>query len=103
MKNGKTLRRLYDVSILVLSIYVIGQLMLELVLDLSEREARVLSWIDTAIAILFLADWFVFFFRAEKKAQYGQEAVPRSPGIDTVCTDPETSARFPCCSGCPSP
>lgn len=65
-------RRIYDVAMLVLSIYVIGQLSLEVILDFSQRAQLVLTRIDFTIACIFLLDWVVFFFLSSEKGQYAK-------------------------------
>jgi voltage-gated potassium channel len=68
--NRQTVRRAYDVAILILSVYVIGQLSIEVILELSEQTAETLTLIDFTIACVFLVDWTVFFFLADRKGHY---------------------------------
>jgi len=64
------LRRLYDTSILILSVYVQIQLSLEVVLTLPEPVTEALQLVDLAICCVFLIDWVVLFAIAPDKWQY---------------------------------
>lgn len=64
------LRKLYDTSILILSVYVLVQLSLEVVLSLPEPVTKALQVVDLAICCVFLVDWVVLFAVAPDKWQY---------------------------------
>lgn len=68
--SRQSFRRAYDVAMLILSVYVIGQLSLEVILNLSQATAELLTLIDFTIACIFLVDWIVFFFLAHRKGHY---------------------------------
>ena len=55
---------------LVLSLWVLVQLALEVLLELSPTAAQALVILDLAICIVFIADWIVFFVFAENKRNY---------------------------------
>jgi voltage-gated potassium channel len=84
------LTKAYHGLILVLSIYVIGQLLMELVLDLSPATLNVLAWVDASIASLFLLDWFVFFVRSERKGEY-----LKTRWVDLIASIPFTQVLRP--------
>ncbi len=59
----------FDLVILVLSVFVLGALAIEVMLDLSPETVRVLNRIDFAVCMVFLADFFWRLYRApDKKA-----------------------------------
>ncbi|MCC5834775.1 MAG: ion transporter [Opitutales bacterium] len=59
----------FDLVILVLSVFVLGALAIEVMLDLSPETVKVLNRIDFAVCMVFLADFFWRLYRApDKKA-----------------------------------
>ena len=68
--SRETIRRMYDWFMLTLSLYVVVVLALSIVADWREEIQQMLDRIDTAICIVFIADWFYFLSKAEKKKKY---------------------------------
>lgn len=68
--NRLTKKQLYDLFMLLLSVYVVVELALEIVSDWPEETIQVLDRIDLAICIVFLSDWFYFLYHAENKSKY---------------------------------
>lgn len=62
--------KLYDVFMLLLSLFVVVVLALDVVSNWSEQTVRILDRVDLGICIVFLADWAYFFARAESKKKY---------------------------------
>jgi voltage-gated potassium channel len=70
-KPGPAFLRFYNpFVVLVLSLWVLVQLALEILLELSPAAVRALSILDLAICIVFIADWIVFFLLAEDRRKY---------------------------------
>ncbi len=61
---------LWDVAILVLSAYVIGALIAELLVPLSLPVQELLDQIDTAVCLVFLIDFCGRFYRAPSKWKF---------------------------------
>ena len=53
-----------------LSIYVLAALLIERIAPLSVEMQRILQWADTAICVVFLADFFHRLARAEKRLRF---------------------------------
>lgn len=62
----------WQIVILVLSIYVLAALAVEWLFNLPASAVLLLRWIDTAICIIFLFDFFTQLWRAESKLRYLQ-------------------------------
>lgn len=60
----------FDLVILVLSVFVLGALAAEVMLDLSAETVTVLNRIDFAICIVFLSDFFWRFYKAPDKKSF---------------------------------
>ena len=63
------MRKLWEVFILILSLYVIVVLAIEIVSDWSETTINILEQVDLFICFIFLADWLYFFVKAKKKKE----------------------------------
>ncbi|MGB0386599.1 MAG: ion transporter [Ardenticatenaceae bacterium] len=70
--NEKSQKKLsfIDALILILSIYVIIQLIVEELVPLSPQVLKVLAIVDTAICFVFLADFFIRLWRSEDKKTF---------------------------------
>lgn len=55
---------------IVLSLYVLGSLLMDSVMDLPPETSRLLTYIDTAICVFFFIEFCVRFFHAENKARF---------------------------------
>jgi voltage-gated potassium channel len=60
----------FDLIIIVLSVYVLGALVAETFFDLPKQISRMLSMLDNVICIFFLADFVIRFVKAESKLQF---------------------------------
>jgi len=60
----------YQYFIFILSLYVLIELSLEFILEFPPKLLRIASIIDFIICIIFLGDWFYYFFQAERKGKY---------------------------------
>ncbi|HAW08708.1 MAG TPA: hypothetical protein DCW42_06005 [Bacteroidetes bacterium] len=70
MKIKNNFLKKYNYFILILSVYVLIELVLEVILNVPENIITILNWIDLLICIIFLSDWFVFLFKAKDKKNY---------------------------------
>ncbi|MBS0337986.1 MAG: ion transporter [Proteobacteria bacterium] len=61
---------LWQVVLLVLSLFVLASLLAETVLSLPEAVATLLRWADTAICVVFLADFFYNVATARDRLEY---------------------------------
>ena len=68
--NRDTVKHVYDWFMLTLSLYVVVVLALSIVADWREEIQQTLDRGDTAICVVFLADWFYFLVKAENKRKY---------------------------------
>lgn len=60
----------FDLVILVLSVVVLVALGAEIMLDLSPETVRILFWLDFAICMVFMGDFFVRLYKAENKKAF---------------------------------
>ena len=60
----------FQLVMVLLSLYVIAALIIEALVPLAPATAELLRWIDTAICLVFLADFGVRFARAESKWRF---------------------------------
>lgn len=60
----------FDLVILVLSVVVLVALGAEIMLDLTKETQRILFWVDFAICMVFMGDFFVRLFKAESKKEF---------------------------------
>lgn len=60
----------YDSLILFLCIYVLVELAIEVITIIPNHILSILNYIDLAICIIFLFDWFFFLIKAENKKLY---------------------------------
>ena len=70
INNKLSIRKIYDIIMLSLIIYVLGQLAIEIIVPFQESTSRTLSQIDFSICILFLVDWIFFLIKSGNKKQY---------------------------------
>jgi voltage-gated potassium channel len=89
MKKPKPLHELgpLQLVILVLSLFVLGLLAAELLLDLPPETVRVLGWVDNVVCAVFFVDFVVRFRRAESKLQFMKWG-----WIDLLASIPEIEA-----------
>jgi voltage-gated potassium channel len=80
----------YDAIMLFLSAYVLGQLAIEVILDLPPAVSQMLYWIDFGICMVFLADWVWFFVKADDKGRYFKTRL-----IDLISSIPFSQALRP--------
>lgn len=64
------MKRFYDISMLVLILYVLIQLSLDIIIPFSESTSLIIRRIDFIICVLFLSDWVYFLVKAENKWFY---------------------------------
>ncbi len=60
----------WQIFILFLSVYVIGALLADAMLNLPKDVSGILMTIDNAVCVIFLADFFWRLFRADSKASF---------------------------------
>jgi len=65
-----TFRKIYDILMFFLIIYVLGQLAIEIIVPFREATSQTLSRIDFTICIIFLIDWIVFLIKSSNKKLY---------------------------------
>ncbi len=63
-------RKLWDLTILCLTVYVLLQFSLEIILPIDERAGMLFRRIDFAICMLFLTDWIYYLILAQDKKHY---------------------------------
>ena len=61
---------LFQIIIVVLSIYVLGSLLATTVFHLPTEVLRLLDLVDNSICIIFLIDFFVRFFKSQNKLEF---------------------------------
>jgi voltage-gated potassium channel len=59
-----------NLAVLVLTIYVLGALIADTFLQLSEQTSKLLQYIDFAICIFFIIEFFYRLFKAEHKLNF---------------------------------
>lgn len=60
----------YQLSLLILSLYVLAVLVVETFIITDEEVSRLLQYVDLAICAVFLSDFFVNLYRAENRWGY---------------------------------
>lgn len=68
--NVKNEIKLFNILILILSVYVLISLLVSVVFELSEELNILLGYIDNFICIVFLADFWIRFKKADKKLEF---------------------------------
>ena len=68
-EGHERLTRLQVVT-LILSIYVIGELSVQTIFDLSPDTKEILQWVDFAVCVIFLGDFFFRLIRAPSKREF---------------------------------
>ena len=76
-------RTVYDFAILALSVYVLVQLAVEVITELSPEVTVVLEFVDLGICIIFILDWVFFFITATDKWDYTKRRI-----VDLVASIP---------------
>ncbi len=66
--NGKL--STFEWILLLLSVYILGQMAVEVVFSFSQSTIQVLRWIDFFVCLVFLADVFWRFYKAENKLRF---------------------------------
>ena len=78
----------FQLIILTLSLFVLGLLSVELVVDLPPESVRVLRWIDNLVCGLFFIDFVARFHRAESKLQFMKwgwiDLLASIPAVDSL-------------------
>jgi voltage-gated potassium channel len=64
------MKNYWEGLILILSIYVIMILALEVINEFSGNVVQILETIDIVICIIFLIDWFNFYFKSDNRKTY---------------------------------
>lgn len=59
-----------NVAVLVLSVYVLGALIIDTTLKLSEETSKLLNYIDIAICIFFFIEFCIRFYKADNKYKF---------------------------------
>ncbi len=68
--NVKKEIKLFNILILILSVYVLISLLVSVVFELSEELNILLGYIDNFICIVFLADFWIRFKKADNKLEF---------------------------------
>jgi voltage-gated potassium channel len=78
----------FQFIILALSLFVLGLIAADLLLDLPDETARVLGWVDNVVCGLFFIDFVVRFRRAESKRAFMKwgwvDLLASIPTVDTL-------------------
>lgn len=61
---------IFQVLILLLSLYVIGSLVVSTFVSIKPEEQRLLNYIDHAICLIFFIDFCIRFYKAENKLEF---------------------------------
>ena len=61
---------LLEIVTLILSVYVLIALFVQVTVKLSADTVVILDWIDFLVCLVFLADFFVRFYRAPSKRKF---------------------------------
>lgn len=69
-ENSENKFGLLNLSVLVLSIYVLGALIVDITFKLPEETNRLLNFIDIAICIFFFIEFCIRFYQAENKLKF---------------------------------
>jgi voltage-gated potassium channel len=79
---------LLNLLIIVLSIYVLGALIIETVVKLPPEISQILSLLDNAICVFFLADFTYRFYKAENKLKFMRwgwiDLISSIPAVDSL-------------------
>lgn len=59
-----------NIIVIILSIYVLSELLISSVFIFSHETSRLLDYIDDAICVVFLLDFFINFIQAENKLKF---------------------------------
>lgn len=68
--NAKKEIKLFNILILILSVYVLISLLVSVVFELSEELNILLGYIDNFICIVFLVDFWIRFKKADNKLEF---------------------------------
>lgn len=68
--EGVTNLSLFDLLIMVLSVYILASLLVDAFVKVSESTRELLSIIDNAICYIFLVDFFIRLYRSPNKLQF---------------------------------
>lgn len=68
--NVKKEIKLFNILILILSVYVLISLLVSVIFELSEELNILLGYIDNFICIVFLADFWIRFKKADNKLEF---------------------------------
>ena len=89
---------LYQLTLLVLSLYVLTVLVIEAFFVSDPETRQVLQYIDVMVCLVFLSDFFVNLYVAPKKLEYLKwgwiDLVSSIPMVDPL----RWGAVSPCCS-----
>jgi|LauGreDrversion4_2_1035121.scaffolds.fasta_scaffold555452_2 voltage-gated potassium channel len=68
--NAKKEIKLFNILILILSVYVLISLLVSVIFELSEELSILLGYIDNFICIVFLIDFWIRFKKADNKLEF---------------------------------
>jgi voltage-gated potassium channel len=68
--NAKKEIKLFNILILILSVYVLISLLVSVIFELSEELNILLGYIDNFICIVFLVDFWIRFKKADNKLEF---------------------------------
>jgi voltage-gated potassium channel len=60
----------FDLLVIVLSVYVLGAMLVDIVFHLPPEISRILGLVDNGICIFFLGEFCIRFYKAESKLQF---------------------------------
>lgn len=69
-QNSEEKLSIFQILILLLSLYVIGSLIVSTFFSLSAEEQRLLTYIDNVICLVFFVDFLVRLYKAENKLNF---------------------------------
>ncbi|MGB5990219.1 MAG: ion transporter [Marinifilaceae bacterium] len=61
---------IWEIFIMLLSLYVIAELSIEIISPFSYATQVILDWVDLGICMIFLLDFFYFLYYSDNKKQY---------------------------------
>lgn len=62
--------KIWDSAIIVMSLYIVCEFLIEIVTRFPPEVYPVLEAVDFVLCVLFLADWFYYFYKSENKARF---------------------------------
>lgn len=90
MENTTEVKKLgvLDILVLVLSVYVLGTMIVDTFFKLPDEISKVLQFLDNAICVFFIIEFFIRLFKADNKWQFLKwgwiDLISSIPNIDLL-------------------